>query len=442
MAKKLLHIGTIELVSLPDDQLEHVPAKIDTGADSSAIWASNIKQKDGKLSFNWFAPGSAYYSKQPVITSAFKTANVKNSFGHKELRYKIRLNVKVGNHTVRAWFSLADRSRNTYPILLGKNFLKNRFVVDVSRQYVVSKGIASHKVLVVDRSPNLTGEFLKNVRKHNKLPLEYVSTNYASLLYYLDGTNTYIINTKDDKDLAYYTLTYFKSHTGHTELAAAAAEYLQFKGRPFVDKELMGYISDTKLTECTKLACYNLPIPRTWCAITPLLLENYDRIEGSLGLPFVLKEIASDRGQNNYVVASQKEFSNILKKAPKDHIYLAQEYIEHEALLRVYVTGPDVPLALQKKATTKGKGLTRHITKFSAAGIEKEAEVSEEMAETAFQAAKCLGRQVAGVDMVQDKNTKKWYILEVNSAPQLRSGSLLEAKASALAHFFDKELSR
>lgn len=443
MAKKLFHIGTIELVSLPDDLLEGIPAKIDTGADGSAIWASGMRLKDGKLTFNFFAPGSAYYSKQAVTTTAFKTANVKNSFGHKELRYKVRLRVKVGDHTVREWFSLADRSRNTYPILLGKNFLKNRFVVDVSRQFVVSKGVASHKVLVVDRSPNLTGDFLEKVRKFNKQPLEYASAGYGSLLFYLNGTDTKITNTSDEnRDLAYYTLTYFKSHTGNTEFAAACAEYLQFKGRPFVDRELANYISDTKLTESTKLACYNLPIPTTWCAKTPLLKRMFEEIEQSIGLPFVLKEIASDRGKNNYLVSNRKEFDAVLDKSPKEHVYLAQRFIEHTSLVRVFVNGPMVSMAMRKQASLKGKGTGRHITKFSTEGTEREVDVTADMAEIALAAAKSLGRQIAGVDMVQDKRSKKWYILEVNSAPQIRSGSHTEAKAASLAQFFDKELNR
>ena len=36
--------------------------------------------------------------------------------------------------------SLADRSKMKYPMLLGKRFLKGRFLVDVEQEYI-SKGI-------------------------------------------------------------------------------------------------------------------------------------------------------------------------------------------------------------------------------------------------------------------------------------------------------------
>src|SRR5688572_29026173 len=105
MLKDLHRIGTVELVSLPDDGVEHIPAKIDTGADSSAIWASDINVQDGKLTFRFFGMGSENYSAKPVVTTAFKTTNVKNSFGHEEFRYKIKLRIQIGNKTFRTWFS-------------------------------------------------------------------------------------------------------------------------------------------------------------------------------------------------------------------------------------------------------------------------------------------------------------------------------------------------
>src|SRR5437868_3314061 len=103
--KQLHHIGTVELVSLPDDDIQAVPAKIDTGADNSAIWASNIHLQDDKLVFNFFAPGSAFYNDKPVTSNAFRTTTVRNSFGQKEFRYKIQLRITVGSHTLRRWFT-------------------------------------------------------------------------------------------------------------------------------------------------------------------------------------------------------------------------------------------------------------------------------------------------------------------------------------------------
>ena len=55
-------IGIVELVSIGKRAID-IPAKIDTGADSSSIWASNIRvDKNGVLRFSLFGEGSPYYN--------------------------------------------------------------------------------------------------------------------------------------------------------------------------------------------------------------------------------------------------------------------------------------------------------------------------------------------------------------------------------------------
>jgi glutathione synthase/RimK-type ligase-like ATP-grasp enzyme len=139
-------------------------------------------------------------------------------------------------------------------------------------------------------------------------------------------------------------------------------------------------------------------------------------------------------------VSTKKEFDKVLDKAPLTHTYLAQRFVPSDSLVRVYVTGKEASLALQQKHQPSKNKLKRHINRFASSQRAKSIPVTKDMARTAVNAAQSLQRQVAGVDMVQDKNTHKWYILEVNSAPQLRSGSLINAKAAAIANFFDKEL--
>ena len=436
--KNLLHIGTIELVSLPDDHTKDVPAKVDTGADSSAIWASSIKLENGKLSFNFFGPGSAYYSETPIVTTAFKTANVKNSFGHEEYRYKIRLRVSVGEHTLIRWFSLADRSRNTYPILLGKNFLRSRFIVDVSQKYLVSQGATEQTVLVLGAQKS--GDFFKQVSEQNNLDITYDHTGYSPLIYYIDGLSTKVVNANAD-----YGLTYFKSHDKNMEFALAAATYLHFKGKPYIDHELRSFVSLSKLTEYIKLACYSLPLPISICAQTSMLLPRYNELIERLGTPFVLKETTSDRGKNNYLINSKKDFENILSEALKTQVFIAQKYIENDGFLRLYVTGREVGLAISRSTHPHEDPLKAHLNKPAGStnaklvGID---EIPNEARELAIKASVCMERQIAGVDLLQDKHTKAWYILEVNNGPQLRGGSFLDEKVKIIAKYFDKELGR
>lgn len=441
--KQLTHIGTIEMVSLPNDSIHDVPAKIDTGADSSAIWASNIKVENGRLSFNFFGPGSAYFREEPVVSSAFKTTSVKNSFGHNETRYKIRLKVKVGSYTLTRWFSLADRSRNTYPILLGKNFLKGRFVVDVSQKYLISQGATSQSVLVLGATKSK--DFFESVSEMNALNVSYDCIGYGSLVFNMDGLSTSVIETDSGKDVCDYGLAYFKSHNQSMEFAEATALYMHFKGKPVIDHELRNFVSRSKLTEYMKLATYGLPIPASICAKTEELIKMYPQITKSLGSPFVLKEITADRGKDNYLISTQKDFKKVLSEVSSTKTYVAQRYIENDGYMRVYVIGREAGLAVWRSTYPHKDPLRTHLNKPSGgsnASMLNLDELDIEAKELAEKAAVCMERQVAGVDLLKDKNTGTWYILEVNNAPQLRSGSYLDEKVRIMAKFFDKELQK
>ena len=63
----------------------------------------------------------------------FDERKIRNSFGNYEYRYVIRTEVNLFGQTISTEFSLADRERMRYPVLIGKKLLVNRFIVDVSQ---------------------------------------------------------------------------------------------------------------------------------------------------------------------------------------------------------------------------------------------------------------------------------------------------------------------
>lgn len=125
-------VGRAERVDFPNGDIVGVPAKIDTGAYRSSVWASNIHEKDGTLYYTLLGPKSAFYSGKQCHTKKFDVVEVENSFGHKEDRYSIVLKMRMGSKIVNSNFTLADRSKKTYPVLIGRKHLRGRYVVDVS----------------------------------------------------------------------------------------------------------------------------------------------------------------------------------------------------------------------------------------------------------------------------------------------------------------------
>lgn len=113
----------------------NVPAKVDTGADSSSVWASEVSvDEEGVLRFALFAKGSELYTGQRIKRRNFRVAQVKSSSGHVQIRYQVRLSVVIGGRRIRAYFNLSDRSRNQYPVLIGRRTLAGKFLVDVRRR--------------------------------------------------------------------------------------------------------------------------------------------------------------------------------------------------------------------------------------------------------------------------------------------------------------------
>jgi hypothetical protein len=129
LAKKL--IGQTELIDFPELHLERVVARIDTGAKTSAIWATNIKLKDGILRFTLFNSSSECYTGEVLQTRAYHIRTIISSIGTKEDRYGIKLLILISGREIRASFTLANRSSQKYPVLVGRNVLRGKFLVDV-----------------------------------------------------------------------------------------------------------------------------------------------------------------------------------------------------------------------------------------------------------------------------------------------------------------------
>lgn len=140
MNTQLPIVGRTTTAAFPAEGIVNVPVKVDTGADSSSIWASHLDMDDdGTLKFILFADGSPYFSGQVHETKEYSVHRIRSSNGTMQVRYKVKLAIQLAGRTVRGTFTLADRSQNTYPVLIGCSLLKGKFLVDVSKQIRVQQ---------------------------------------------------------------------------------------------------------------------------------------------------------------------------------------------------------------------------------------------------------------------------------------------------------------
>lgn len=124
-------LGPSALISIVGRKL--IPAKIDTGAEASSIWASHIRVgKDGILRFRLFGENSPYYNGKVIKRRDYNVIVTRSAMGQEQIRYTTHIPIVINGRKVRVRFSLADRSRNNFPVLIGKRTLQGKFVVDVS----------------------------------------------------------------------------------------------------------------------------------------------------------------------------------------------------------------------------------------------------------------------------------------------------------------------
>ncbi|MDR6736038.1 MULTISPECIES: RimK/LysX family protein [unclassified Sphingobacterium] len=141
MKEKLL-VGWKETLDLPELGIYGIEAKVDTGAASSVLHCNSYKvvKEDGQdwiiceLIINFETKET-----KTLKLKLYRTKLVKSSFGQEEKRFYIRTTAALYNQVFNIKISFRNRSQMTYPMLLGKNFLYKRFLVDVSKENLSRK---------------------------------------------------------------------------------------------------------------------------------------------------------------------------------------------------------------------------------------------------------------------------------------------------------------
>lgn len=113
MAKRTI-IGVKEYVTLLCDGKEHrVLARIDTGASKSSM--------DRQL------------ARELCVGPVLRYRTVKSATGITK-RPVVLARIRIAGRTFKAYFTLADRKHMKYAVLIGRNILKQGFLIDPTRK--------------------------------------------------------------------------------------------------------------------------------------------------------------------------------------------------------------------------------------------------------------------------------------------------------------------
>jgi len=131
-------IGAVEWATVEPPALR-LEALIDTGAETTTMNASNIRQleKDGTrfILFDVVEPESGEVVE--VEAALQRKVVIKRGDASALKRYVVRLWVSVGENRSLIDVSLTERTDAEYPLTIGRNFLTDVAIVDVSRRHLL-----------------------------------------------------------------------------------------------------------------------------------------------------------------------------------------------------------------------------------------------------------------------------------------------------------------
>ncbi|MFC2176254.1 ATP-dependent zinc protease [Bacteroidota bacterium] len=142
-------IGRVDIADFNEFELQDIKLKVDTGAYTSSIHTHDIKEVEinGEryIEFKLLDPTHPQYQDRAIRTKKFKRKTVKSSFGNVEERYVISTKITLFGKMYAIQLSLSERGNMRYPILMGRRFLRKKFVVDTSLKNV------SYKLKILDQ---------------------------------------------------------------------------------------------------------------------------------------------------------------------------------------------------------------------------------------------------------------------------------------------------
>ncbi|GLT17693.1 ATP-dependent Zn protease [Vibrio zhanjiangensis] len=140
-SRETLTLGEIEKVAIDSVVAQKFDARIDTGSETSSLNAVDIEEfeRDGK---NWIrfhlSDGTTPLDESNWIEAPIvRFVKIRQATNCQlERRPVVELWVRLGKIHEKTLFTLADRSQMIHPVLLGRDFIRDIAVVDVSKKYI------------------------------------------------------------------------------------------------------------------------------------------------------------------------------------------------------------------------------------------------------------------------------------------------------------------
>lgn len=422
-----LDLGWEEWAALPELGIPALLAKTDTGALTSALHAYAIEP------FGPVGRPLVRFVVQPwpgrpdieIVCSAplLGRREITSSNGDSELRHVITTSVRVGE---RAWpteITLTDRTGMRYHMLLGRRALAE-VRVDPSQsclQGVLGYGAyAKAAPLAVKRSLRIA-LLTQEAENYSCKRLIEAAESRGHVIEALE-TRRCFMNINSAKPEVHYegrVLPRFDAvipriGPGITQYGCAVVRQFAMTGAHCLNSADAIAVSRDKLLAHQILARYGAPMPITVFASAATDVGAMLPIVG--GVPLVVKLLQASQGRGVVLAESEAAARSVIGAFQDlDAHFLVQEFVAEAkgADIRLLVIGGKVIAAIKRQAKAGDFRSNLH-----RGGKAEPIRPTKEERELAVRAARIMGLEAAGVDILRARDGPK--ILEVNSSPGLK----------------------
>ena len=223
-----------------------------------------------------------------------------------------------------------------------------------------------------------------------------------------------------------------------TRRGVAVVRQFEQKGVVVVNPSESILNSRDKLVACQMMVNDRVPVPIT--AHVGAWEDTGRSVNRVGGCPCVVKSTEGTHGSGVFLVRSEQQARQLVYQMLERGMRpLVQEYIQesHGQDIRAFVVGDEVVASMRRKAHG-----SEFRSNFHLGGSVKNIELTKNQTEIAIRAAKTLGLNMAGVDMLISERGP--LVLEVNSSPGLEGIEKATGVnvARKIAEFLEKKLDR
>ncbi|MFT4831619.1 MAG: ribosomal protein S6--L-glutamate ligase [Psychroserpens sp.] len=428
--KDLSIIGSEEWCVFKEMGIPAIKARVDSGARTSSIQATNIKvftkgvQEWVKFEVNPLQDNRSF--NMLCEAKLVDRRTVKSSSGISEERMVIKTPVTMGNETFDIELTLANRDTMEFRMLLGREALNDRYMVNSAQIYcqgdISDEEITKKYAPFVKEKSGLSIALLaSNPNLYSNMRIMEAAEARGHEIVFLNVEHSYMKLDANSPEIRYRGGNILKAYDAIIPRIKPAVTFYgcalirQFDTLGVYCQNSAEAITQSrdKLFASQLFSRNDIHIPITGFAKSPM--DTKDLIRMVNGAPLIIKLLESTQGKGVVLAETNKAAESVINafKSVQTNI-LVQEFIKEAngQDIRCFVVDGKVVASIQRQAE-KGE-FRANIHQGGKASIVK---ITPEEKKLALKAAKVLNLAVAGVDII--RSNKGPLLLEVNSSPGL-----------------------